>query len=90
MSAGYFYDLCCRYKGRSVKITTRDGGVHRGIIKHVDRHRVYIQPLNQCKGLGGFGYGGFYGPGYGYGPGLGYGIALGAIGTLALAPLFFW
>ncbi|MFD1363371.1 hypothetical protein [Lentibacillus salinarum] len=90
MSVGYYYDLCCRHKGRPVKITTRDGGIHCGIIKHVDQHRVFIQPIHAGKGLGGFGYGGFYGPGYGYGPGLGYGIALGAIGTLALLPFFFW
>ncbi|HLS10489.1 hypothetical protein [Lentibacillus sp.] len=88
MSVKYYYDLCCKYKGRPVKITTRDGKVHRGVIKNVDNHRVYLQPLHHRGSLGGFGYG-FYG-GYGYGPGLAYGIALGAIGTLAVLPFFFW
>ncbi|TFJ94427.1 hypothetical protein [Lentibacillus salicampi] len=90
MSVGHFYDLCCKYKGRPVRIATRDGRVHRGVINHVDHDRVFIQPLRHGAGLGGFGYGGFYGPGYGYGTGFGYGIALGAIGTLALLPFFFW
>ncbi|SFA85245.1 hypothetical protein SAMN04488072_102321 [Lentibacillus halodurans] len=91
MSVRHYYDLCCKYKERPVKITTRDGRVHRGVIKHVDHHRVFIQPIQHGKGLGGFGYGGFYGPGYGYGGfGRGYGIALGTIAALALIPFFFW
>ncbi|WP_010530323.1 hypothetical protein [Lentibacillus jeotgali] len=89
MSVRYYYELCCKYKGRPVKIATRDGVVHRGVIRDVDNHRVFIEPFG-CQGnLGGFGYG-FYGPGYGYGSGFGYGIALGAIGTLALLPFFYW
>ncbi|GAA0438509.1 hypothetical protein GCM10008983_14280 [Lentibacillus halophilus] len=98
MSKDYYYDLCCRYKGKCVRINTHDGGVHKGIIRHVDRDCVYLQPIGRSSGLGGFGYG-FYGPGYGSGGygyggyggygGFGYGIALGAIGTLALLPFFF-
>ncbi|MFD1852124.1 hypothetical protein [Oceanobacillus bengalensis] len=84
MSAEY-YNMCCRYKGRAVRITTRDGRTHRGIIRHVDKRSVYLQPFGPTRNLGGFGYG----YGYGYG-GFGLGIALGAIGTLALLPFFFW
>lgn len=68
--------------GRPVEIRTRDGRVHRGIITHVDNHRVYLRPLG-----GGRGYG--WGWGWGWG-GFGLGIALGAIGTLAVLPWFFW
>src|SRR5699024_12038706 len=89
MSARYYHELCCKNKGRPVKITTRDGGVHRGIIRNVDNHRVFIEPFRRRGSLGGFGYG-FYGPGYGYGPGFAYGIALGAIGTVVLLPFFYW
>lgn len=61
---------------------------HRGLIKHVDNRCVYLQPLDCKRNLGGFGYG-FYGPGFSY-DGFDYGLALGAIGTLALLPLFYW
>ncbi|MFD2761717.1 hypothetical protein [Lentibacillus juripiscarius] len=96
MSVQHYYDLCCRYKGRPVRIRTRDGCIHKGVIRYVDGNRVYIQPLGRRAGLGGFGYG-YYGPGYGgygfggygYGGYGGYGIALGAIAALALLP-FFW
>ncbi|WP_240378102.1 hypothetical protein [Bacillus piscicola] len=99
MSVGHYYELCNRYKGRAVEIKTHDGRVHRGIIRNVDNRNVFLQPLGRPRNLGGFGYGAFgpgygygagYGPGYGYGGGFGYGVALGAIGTLALLPLFFW
>ncbi|WP_449354610.1 hypothetical protein ACUL41_16855 [Virgibacillus natechei] len=91
MSAEHFYGVCQQYKGRAVEIKTHDGRAHRGVINHVDNRCVYLQPLGNKTNLGGFGYG-FYGPGYGWGyrPGFGYGLALGAIGTLALLPLFFW
>lgn len=89
MSVGDNYALCQRYKGRTVEIRTFNGRCHRGIIRHVDNHQVYIQPLRRRKNLGGFGYG-FYGPGYGGYGGFGYGIALGSIATLALLPWFFW
>ncbi|UJL46677.1 hypothetical protein KFZ58_01575 [Virgibacillus sp. NKC19-16] len=90
MSAEHFYGVCQRYKGRAVEIKTHDGRAHRGIIKHVDNRSVYLQPFGGKRNLGGFGYG-YYGPGYGYGGGgFGYGLALGAIGTLALLPLFYW
>lgn len=93
MSANYYYDVCCRHMGRPVEITTKDGRCHRGMIQHVDRNNVYLQPLGSGKNFGGFGYGyGPYGPygGFGgYGGGFGPGIALGSIATLALLPLFF-
>ncbi len=84
LSITHHYEMCCRYKGRAVRIRCRDGSVHTGIIRNVTRNRVYLQPLGPNRNLGGFGYG--Y---YGYG-GFGYGIALGAIATLALIPFLFW
>ncbi len=82
----YYFDLCNRYRGRAVEITTRNGRKHRGIIRNVDQRRVYIQPIGRPSGFRGFGYG-FYGSPYGgFRPGFGFGIALGAIGTLALLP----
>ena len=88
MSIDYYHGLCNRHKGRAVEIKTHDGRCHRGIIQSVDNRNVYMRPIGRGGDLGGFGYGfGGYG---GYRPGFGYGIALGAIGTLALLPLFFW
>ncbi|WP_163970222.1 hypothetical protein [Oceanobacillus halotolerans] len=87
MSVNHFYGLCQRYRGRAVEIRTHDGGVHRGIIQHVDHHQVYLQPLGRPGNLGGFGYG-FYGPGWGAGR-FGFGLALGSIAALTLLPFFF-
>ncbi|MFB4474210.1 hypothetical protein [Virgibacillus sp. SK37] len=89
MSVGHYHALCRKYMGRAVEIRTRDGRRHRGIIKHVSRNRVYIQPLGRRRNLGGFGYGYGYGYGYGFG-GFVYGLALGTIVGLALIPFFFW
>jgi hypothetical protein len=91
MSVGQYHSLCHKYRGKAVEIRCNDGKVHRGIIQRVDRNRVYLQPLNRSRNLGGFGYGGFggyggYGWGYGYG---GWGVALGAIAGIALLSLFF-
>ncbi|MBP1969472.1 hypothetical protein J2Z83_001576 [Virgibacillus natechei] len=80
MSVAHYNELCHKYKGRAVEITTKDGKRHRGIIGHVDGRCVYLQSLGG-KSLGGFGFG-FWG--------LGAGIALGSIATLALLPFFFW
>lgn len=68
-------------------IRTHDGNVHRGTIKHVNNHQVYIQPLGgPSRNFGGFSYGfGGYG---GYGGG--WGIALASIAAIALLPLFFF
>jgi hypothetical protein len=88
MSAQYYYQVCSRYKGRNVRIVTRDGKVYEGIIEHVDQQKVYLRQMGGRPGLGGYGYG-FWGPGFGYGRGLLLGVGLGAIGTLALAPLFW-
>jgi len=91
MSAHHYYHMCSRYKGRNVRIVTRDGKVHEGIIEHVDQQKVYLRQFGHTgqSQFGGYGYG-FYGPGFGYGRGLLLGVGLGAIGTLALAPLFWW
>ncbi|QUW23551.1 hypothetical protein JSQ81_08635 [Sporosarcina sp. Marseille-Q4063] len=85
MSQTNFYDLCCRYHGRNVRITCRDGRVHRGEITRVTRDMVWIRPT---EGLGGYGLG-FGGFGFG-GFRFGFGIALGAITGIALASAFFW
>lgn len=90
MSVEQHREVCQRYKGRAVEIRLHNGVVHRGIIREVGRHKVYLQPLDRRQPqLGGFGYG-FYGPGWGYAWGLGIGIALGAIATIALLPFFFF
>lgn len=89
MSFEYYHGLCHRHIGRAVEIRTRDGRIHRGIIRNVSRNRVYLHPLGRPRNLGGFGYG--YGYGYGgWGWGFGAGIALGAIAAFAVLPLFFW
>ncbi|WP_153732369.1 DUF2642 domain-containing protein [Sporosarcina obsidiansis] len=91
MSGCRHYEMCQQYRGRAVTIQTRDGGVHRGYIRNVDRNHVMIQSINGNRGLGGFGYGGYGFGGYGgYGYGGGYRIALGAIAGIALLSLFFW
>ncbi|WP_100407371.1 hypothetical protein [Bacillus solitudinis] len=82
----HYYSLCQKYHGKTVEITTVDGQVHRGVIRHVNKKEVYIEPIGQR--FGGFSYG--YGWGGYYRPGFGFGIALGAIATLALLPFFFW
>lgn len=83
------YQTCCRHRGKAVRIRTKDGAEHRGIIQHIDNRQVYLQPIGGRRNLGGFSYGG-YRYGYGYrGRGFGFGIALGAIATLALIPFFF-
>lgn len=81
----HYYDLCCRYNGKVVRIHDRHGNVHVGKICRVSRSKVFIQPFNR-RGNG-FGLG-FYG-GYGY-YGYPYGIGLGLITGIALAGLFFW
>lgn len=88
MSASHYYELCNKYMERAVVIRTADGKVHKGIIKQVDRRKVYLEPLGQtlCRGLGGYGYG-FWGPGLGFG--FGTGILLGSIVGLSLLP-FWW
>ncbi|GAE92104.1 hypothetical protein JCM21714_1085 [Gracilibacillus boraciitolerans JCM 21714] len=84
------YDFCCQHVGRPVKIVTSNGEVHKGIIRRVNPSKVFIAPLGQNRGLGGYGYG-YYGYRRGYPWGLGLGIALGAIATIAfLPPFFFW
>lgn len=90
MSIDYYHGLCNRYKGRAVRIRTRDGREHRGIIDRVDRRHVYLRPVDGGRRLGGFGYG--FGGGYGgYGwYGGGYRVALGVIAGVSLLSLFFW
>lgn len=84
MSGRNYYHLCCRYKGRVVRINDRFGKVHHGRILRITNNKVYIQPVMRRPG---FGYG-YYGYGYGYGSA--YAVALGAIVGVALAAAFFW
>ena len=86
MGPNDYYDLCCRYHGKKVRITDKQGRVHVGQITRVNRQMVWIQPDSNYGGYG-FGYYGFGGFG---GLGFGYGIALGAIAGIALAGAFFW
>ncbi|KAB2494423.1 hypothetical protein [Priestia endophytica] len=79
-----YYNLCCRYKGRMVRINDRHGRTHVGRIMNVTQRQVFIQPMQGGRGFGYFG-----GYGYGYGYGAAYGVALGAITGIALASLFF-
>ncbi|GAB2568639.1 hypothetical protein [Gracilibacillus alcaliphilus] len=84
------YEFCKQHIGHPVKIVTRSGEVHRGVIKHVNRSRVFIDPLGSPRNLGGYGQG-YYGyGGFGFGSGFGLGIALGAIASIAFLPFFFW
>lgn len=93
MSVTQYRSLCHQNRGRAVRIRTRDGIIHRGVIDHVDHHSVFIRPNPRNQRLGGFasgffgGYGGFGGYGRGVGP---YRIALGTIIAIALIPLVFW
>jgi hypothetical protein len=83
MSGRNYYQLCCRYQGRVVRINDRFGKIHHGRIVRVSNSKVYIQPLLRRPGFG-YGY-------YGYGGyGAAYGVALGAIVGVALAAAFFW
>ncbi|KAB8137524.1 hypothetical protein F9U64_08995 [Gracilibacillus oryzae] len=84
------YDFCCQNIGRPVKIVTRNGQVHRGVIQRVNRNNVFLNSIDGNR-VGGYGIGYYgYGPYGGYGRGLGIGIALGAIATIAFLPFFFW
>lgn len=76
------FNLCCRYHGKRVRITCRDGSVHVGEVTRVSRNMVWIRPDDN---LGGYGLG-FFGEGFGFG----FGIALGAITGIVLASAFFW
>lgn len=82
MSHSQVYNLCCRYHGKRVRITDKQGKVHVGKITKVDQNMVWIRPENNFGGYG-FGF-------WGFGPGFGVGIALGAITGVALAGAFFW
>lgn len=87
MSAN-MYDLCCRYRGKHVRIWDKRGGVHSGRIVHVTRNKVYIQPFMK-RNPGGFGFG-YYGGYYGGFFGAPFAISLAFIAGIALGGLFFW
>ncbi|MED0659985.1 hypothetical protein [Bacillus smithii] len=91
MSVHHYHSLCQKHRGRAVRIRTRDGRIHEGIIHRVHHDRVFIRPFSRGRfnRYGGYGYGWGYGYGGGWG-GFGVGIALGAIVGLALLPFFFW
>ncbi|PYZ93950.1 hypothetical protein CR194_10530 [Salipaludibacillus keqinensis] len=80
--------MCCRYKGKYVRITDVSGVEYRGRIVNVDRQYVYLEQDN--KGFGGFGYGyygGYYPPPRYYYPVVP--VALAAIGGFFLGAAFF-
>ncbi|UCZ55352.1 hypothetical protein LGQ02_14515 [Bacillus shivajii] len=85
----HYYELCCRHKGRRVRITDRHGREYVGRIVDVDRRNVYLEPLGGSPR--GFGYG-YYGGYYGY-----YGrrrrvvtVSLAAIGGFLIGTALFW
>lgn len=87
-----YYDICCRHKGKHVRIVDLSGKEYHGKIVNVDTQYVYLETEN--RGFSGFGYGyggGYYYPGY---PPYPYRpvvpIALAAIGGFALGAAFFW
>jgi hypothetical protein len=82
MSVHHYHSLCRKHIGKAVRIRTRDGSIHEGIIHRVGHDRVFIRPFS--RRFGGYGYG------WGVGWGFAFGIALGAIVGLALLPWFFW
>lgn len=83
MPVNPYYHRCMECRGRPVRIRTKDGRVHHGIVERVTPTHVYLRPMH--RGLGGYGYGWGFG---GFGLGFVSGIALGAIA--AFSPLFFW
>ncbi|RKL67782.1 hypothetical protein CR203_10590 [Salipaludibacillus neizhouensis] len=91
----HYYDICCRYKGKHVRIVDLKGLEHHGKIVDVDNKYVYLEKEGRGYSGFGYGYGGYY-PGYGY-PGYTpypyrpvVPIALAAIGGFALGAAFFW
>ena len=81
----HYYQLCCRYNGKVVRINDRHGRVHVGRICRVTQSKVFIEPVIQRGGYGfGFGYR------YGFGFGAPYGLGLGLITGIALGGLLFW
>lgn len=88
MSVKHFYGLCCKHRGKVVRLTDRAGRAHVGRIINVTPSHVYIQPIR--RNLGGFGYG-FFGPGFGFGgfhrP---FAVPLAFLTGLAVGGLFFW
>ncbi|WP_431309025.1 hypothetical protein [Halalkalibacter lacteus] len=81
-----YYDLCCRYHGRVVTITDRQGRTHTGRIKQVTNSHVYLESTGSRQ-FGGFGYG-YYG-GYGFRRRR-FPIAFAVIAGIALGALLFW
>lgn len=87
--AQQYYDICCRYRGKQVRITDLSGVEYRGRIVDVDQKFVYLERESSPFTGFGYGYGGYYG-GYYYRPRPIFPIALAAIGGFALGAAFFW
>ncbi|MBU9713844.1 hypothetical protein [Evansella tamaricis] len=83
MDAAYYYDLCCKHRGKVVRIYDRSGKEYIGKIANIDKTYVWLEPVHHPPS--GFGYGYYGGWGYGWFP-----IALAAIGGFALGTAFFW
>ncbi|WLR43334.1 hypothetical protein LC087_03875 [Bacillus carboniphilus] len=88
-----YYDLCCQYRGKQVRIRDRQGNIHTGRINRVTRDQVFLQPSGPPPR--GFGFGYYRRPYPPYGPRPypffpAYGIALGFILGVALVGAFFW
>jgi len=71
-----------------VRVHTRDGRCHNGVIVNVDRNNVYLRTSDgvRTSAYYGNGYDNGYGNGYGYGNGFGAGIlSLSLFTLLAIA-----
>ncbi|MFA9555900.1 hypothetical protein ACERII_01135 [Evansella sp. AB-rgal1] len=79
----HYYDLCCKHRGKVVRIKDCSGKEYVGKIAHVDRTHVWLEPVHPTTH--GFGYGWGWGWGGAWVP-----IALAGIGGFALAAAFFW
>ncbi|WP_445487100.1 hypothetical protein [Niallia sp. 03133] len=90
MSYNHYYHQCSTGIGKCVRIRTKDGNIHTGIIDRVTRNKVYIRPLGgNRRNYGGFGYYGGYGRGWGWGwAGVAIGVSIGLIAALAFIPFF--
>lgn len=90
----YYYDLCCKHKGKVVRIYDHQGREYVGRIADVDHTYVWLEPVQGREAGFGFGYyggysGGYYGGYYG-GRSFFFPVALAAIGGFALGSAFFW
>ena len=93
--SNYYYDLCCKHRGKVVHIVEKCGRSHYGRLVNVDNQFVYLEPISMGRDDV-FSYG-WYSPVYGgywgrsrYRHGGFVPIALAAIAGFALGSALFW